>query len=394
MSSGLDSSQSTREHVDSSVALETAKQLRDSVNELRELLRDIQIRIHDIEDALQDVMLRTRDTQDRTYDLIHAAATYDKQNKLLLWGANCRPEEQPEDARRRFFRDLPKADGLLRVKQDILLLILREIDRVCRRNGIRYWLDFGSLLGCRRHGGFVPWDDDIDLGMMRSGFLKFMEAIRASDQIEAWHHWTIHHAKRVTNVMNIVRIKAKGLDCPLFVDIFVYDFCEAPNETTWEKFNSERLAFVSDCLPFENSSDDATPYRESIDEVERGAIVDPDRLRKISDRVELAQSRLTEKIGLSLTEGDGVIWGYDNFTVEPMPRVFRSEMFFPLVPARFEGLSILIPHESEAILADWFGDIFELPDDIVSHEHFKDPALETHLRFVLEQMTVRAEAED
>ena len=64
--------------------------------------------------------------------------------------------------------------SVLRLHQMKMLRILEFVDRVCRKHGIRYWLSSGTLLGAVRHGGFIPWDDDMDVCMLRPEYDKFV----------------------------------------------------------------------------------------------------------------------------------------------------------------------------------------------------------------------------
>ena len=74
--------------------------------------------------------------------------------------------------------------SLLRRHQLRMLEMLKFIDRVCKEHDIKYWLCSGTLLGAVRHGGFIPWDDDVDIEMLREDYKKFVEVMKKESQTD------------------------------------------------------------------------------------------------------------------------------------------------------------------------------------------------------------------
>lgn len=78
-----------------------------------------------------------------------------------------------------------KAKGALKHVQNLCPELLDFIANICDKYDINYWLDYGTLLGAVRHGGFIPWDDDLDIGMLRTDFNKLLEVLE--DEVKLNH---------------------------------------------------------------------------------------------------------------------------------------------------------------------------------------------------------------
>ncbi len=87
------------------------------------------------------------------------------------------PADKQADLRERFNPD----GSTLRASQLRMLEILKFIDQVCAENAIHYWLSSGTCLGAVRHGGFIPWDDDVDIEMLEPDFRRLRSAWLALD---------------------------------------------------------------------------------------------------------------------------------------------------------------------------------------------------------------------
>lgn len=117
----------------------------------------------------------------------------------------------------------------LRQTQQVYLELLGEFDRLCRAHDLRYDLCGGSLLGAVRHGGFIPWDNDIDLSMPRPDYerlLTMMPPLPQNRALVSYHDGTFprHFARYVRKDVLRVSDMAEDWDCPYIgIDIFPLD---------------------------------------------------------------------------------------------------------------------------------------------------------------------------
>ena len=121
-------------------------------------------------------------------------------------------------------------DGkVLKKLQSVEQEILDEIVRICDENNINYYLVGGTLLGAVRHKGFIPWDDDIDIAMVREDYNKFMKIApkKLNDDyyIDCFFtndkcYFPFLKVRKKNTVMNELEISHLNIDKGIFVDIF------------------------------------------------------------------------------------------------------------------------------------------------------------------------------
>lgn len=115
----------------------------------------------------------------------------------------------------------------------IQMSILREVLAICDRHGLRIFADGGTLIGAIRHNGYIPWDDDIDMGMPREDYDRFCE-IAPKELHEPYHVCSVENDRYYTErFIKVVDSSTKAIPIGekatphntlgIFVDIFPYD---------------------------------------------------------------------------------------------------------------------------------------------------------------------------
>lgn len=238
---------------------------------------------------------------------------------------------------------IPPAEGDSRKLQLANLALLKELDYVCKQSGLKYWIDFGTLLGAVRHKGFIPWDDDIDVGMLRDDYNKIIDAFkkytRNSDIIATY--W-----KSLKNPCQYyIRIEYKKCST-LFVDIFPYDFY-GEVLTKYEQRKKTKEIYK---------------IRKQMQRMCEGK--DVDDILKV---VETARSKLLKN---NITNSD-IIWGID-FNHRWKNWFSSYCTIFPLKEIEFEGVKFPCIKNPHKYLSEVYGDYMAYPQKIsISHSSDK-----------------------
>lgn len=252
----------------------------------------------------------------------------------------------------------------LRKLQNIELEILEELDRICTKYSIPYFLDSGTALGAVRHQGFIPWDDDIDIGMMRDDYEKFLRiALTELDQhyflqtLETDPQCPCLFAKIRKNGTTYQENNKAGMrmHMGIWIDIFPFDYISSdPNEQkrVITKAKKYRNLFMLKKIPHLSAGEghrSAQYYLKAM-------------IRKIAHIcLQLFPDRYFKKKIQELIDSGKNQKDYVTCLFYGKPIVWRTNGIVPTGRIIFEGKEFSSVHDSDYYLKTQYGDYMQLP---------------------------------
>ena len=238
----------------------------------------------------------------------------------------------------------------LREHQLRLLDLLVEFDSVCTRLGITWWLDSGTLLGAVRHGGFIPWDDDLDVCVLASDYRKIRRAL--STHLSS--PYAFDCSKRSQTRLS-----------PRFIDtgqsVLRHDpLTGVPRE---EKLWIDTFVLRPGSLPLKKAIDPL--YGRCVRRI-NGSIRDG-ALRKIAAYMLFPVMWLAKELAIII----GKLFHRKNLLHDfgvPFYSIRRVEDIFPLGTISFEGRQFPAPADPDSYLRRIYGDYTKEPEDKSAHE--------------------------
>ena len=247
----------------------------------------------------------------------------------------------------------------LRQLQLIELEMLIEVDRICRKCGIKYTLDGGTLIGAVRHKGFIPWDDDLDVTFIHEEYEKFYEACKTELDTKRFffqdyrtdpnYRWGYGKLRRKNT--EYIKSGQQMLKQRTGICIDVFDFEYLPDDEKERKRHMQKMFCIRKTL---YSAMGRKKEKRPLMRVWYSLLylIPKDTVYKVKNKI-------CEKYNNSRTKNVlCMMW-----PTSSVPNGYPRSLFNEYVDLEFEGMRFMAAKGYETILKMHYGDYLTLPPE-------------------------------
>ena len=252
-----------------------------------------------------------------------------------------------------------------------LLETLKETDRVCKKNDIRYFVFAGTLLGAVRHQGFVPWDDDIDLVMLRKDYNKLITIFpkEASQKFSLqttltedgdYYRYPARIRKNDTIYLSvreknkIIRHKKIDYNCGLFISIFPLDTVP---DSFIDSYIQKKISLFRNRILISNSCDNKKITSKAVRKYCKLI-----GYKNIFKRLTFSYEKYSQKRGQYVQ--------FPPFYKHVLNTSFYTEDFDDIIYLPFEGFTVPCPIGYKRCLSSLYGPDYMTPPPIDKRNHY------------------------
>lgn len=266
-----------------------------------------------------------------------------------------------------------------RLKEE-LVAMYRDLSNLCKKNNLDLILVAGSALGAYRHQGFIPWDDDLDVGLRRDHYETLIKLLERGQLGNKYEFTCPSKNKDSKNVfLKIYRKDSKNIEIydvhspfpkGMYIDVFPIDYAMKPGWLSYYKsFVADVIGYISNSIVYFQYKHDE--YKQFMSRTSSGK--KSYYLRKVLGKIcgiishkhwvylfDKFVSSSKESAYLTIAAGRKGYYG----------ETLLAEKLFPSSKAMFEGLEVGVPNDIHSYLTNLYGDYMTLPPEEKRERHY------------------------
>ena len=247
----------------------------------------------------------------------------------------------------------------LRQLQLIELEMLIEVDRICRKCGIKYTLDGGTLIGAVRHNGFIPWDDDLDVTFVHEEYEKFYEACKTELDTERfffqdyrtdpYYRWGYGKLRRKNT--EYMKFGQQMLKQRTGICIDIFDFEYLPDDQKERKRHMQKMFCIRKTLySAMGRKNEKSPLMRAWYSLLY--LIPKNLIFKVKNKICGRYNRIRSQNVLCM------MW-----PTSTVPNGYPRSLFNEYIDIEFEGMRFMVAKGYETILKMHYGDYMTLPPE-------------------------------